>query len=125
MEARVDRVVDTGSVSRPPTPRSSSSRTQVGEVIDLVKAYAKQETVGPLRGAGRWLAFGTMASLVLGLGIFLLVLGVLRLLQTELPDTFDGGWSWVPYLVALIVCLVGVVIAISRIKKSPLSKEPR
>ena len=30
----------------------------LGEVIDFVKTYAKQETVGPLKGAGRWLGFG-------------------------------------------------------------------
>lgn len=89
----------------------------------MVKAYAKQETIGPLRGAGRWLAFGSLASLLFGIGIFLIVLGVLRLLQTELPDTFDGRWSWVPYLVALVVCLVAVGVAISRIKKNSLSKE--
>lgn len=91
----------------------------------MIKAYAKQETLGPLRGAGRWLAFGTAASLAFGLGIFLVVLGILRLLQTEMPDTFDGSWSWVPYLIALAVCVGAVVMAISRIKKTSLSKEPR
>lgn len=105
--------------------RRPATSSDVGALVDLVKTYVKQETVGPLKGAGRWLAFGTAASLVLGLGIFLVVLGVLRLLQTELPDTFDGSWSWVPYLLALVVCLAGVALAISRIKKTHLSKEHR
>jgi hypothetical protein len=113
-----------------PQPDASSSPTstvkpQVGTVIDLVKQYAKQETLGPLKGAGRWMAFGAAGSFLFGLGIVLLVLGVLRLVQTEFAGTFDGGWSWVPYLVALAVCLIAIVIAVSRIKKTTLSKEPR
>lgn len=107
-----------------PTPsRRSAGSPSIGDLIETVKAYAKQETVGPLRGAGRWLAFGAAASLLFGLGIFLLVLGLLRLLQTEFPDTFDGRWSWVPYLLALAVCVGAVGLAISRIKKSGLAKE--
>jgi hypothetical protein len=116
-----------GGVTDPSSrsPRRRATKPTVGQTVEMVKAYAKQETLGPLRGAGRWLAFGTAASLLFGLGIFLVVLGILRLLQTELPDTFDGTWSWVPYLVALIVCLAAVALAISRIKKTSLSKEPR
>jgi hypothetical protein len=113
-----------------PQPDASSSPTstvkpQVGTVIDLVKQYAKQETLGPLKGAGRWMAFGAAGSFLFGLGIVLLVLGVLRLVQTEFASTFDGGWSWVPYVVALVVCVLAIVIAVSRIKKTTLSKEPR
>ncbi|MBI5090081.1 MAG: hypothetical protein HZB15_14795, partial [Actinobacteria bacterium] len=37
---------------------STSKPGQIGEVIELVKDYARQETLGPLRGAGRWLAAG-------------------------------------------------------------------
>ena len=28
----------------------------IGQVIELVKDYARQETLGPIKGAGRWLA---------------------------------------------------------------------
>jgi hypothetical protein len=31
------------------------------ETYELVRDYAKQETVGPLRGAWRWLGFGLVA----------------------------------------------------------------
>lgn len=111
--------------STPPSARRSAAAPSIGDIVETVKAYAKQETIGPLRGAGRWLAFGAAASLLFGLGIFLLVLGLLRLLQTEFPDTFDGSWSWVPYLVALGLCIGAVALALSRIKKSGLSKERR
>jgi hypothetical protein len=92
--------------------------------VELVRDYAKQETLGPLKGAGRWLALGTAGSIMLGLGLVLVLLGVLRLLQTE-TDAFDGGFSWVPYVVVLVLCLVLSVVALSRVKKATLGKEPR
>jgi hypothetical protein len=38
--------------------RASNDKNDFGEIVDLVKTYAKQETVGPLRSAGRYLAYG-------------------------------------------------------------------
>jgi hypothetical protein len=94
-------------------------------VVETVRAYALQETVGPLKGAGRWLAFGAVGALLLGIGGLMIALGLLRLLQTEFPETFDGSWSWVPYLVALVGCILLTVVSISRVKKTTLAKEPR
>ncbi len=76
------------------------------ELKDLVVAYAKQETVDPIKGLGRFLAFGVLGSLVLANGLVLLVLGLLRVLQTETGDAFDGNFSFAPYLVTLVVCAV-------------------
>jgi hypothetical protein len=55
--------------------------------------------------------------------LVLVLLGVLRLLQTEL-DAFDGGFSWVPYLIVLALCLGLSWVALSRVKKATLGKEP-
>ena len=41
-----------------PTPTRRGEQASVGEVVEFVKTYARQETVGPLKGAGRWIAFG-------------------------------------------------------------------
>ena len=109
------------------TPESTRRRREsasVGDVVDLVRDYAKQETLGPLKGAGRWLALGAAGSLFLGLGLVLVLLGVLRVLQTE-TDAFDGAFSWVPYVIVLILCVVASVVALSRVKKATLGKEPR
>ncbi len=96
----------------------------MGEVIDLVKNYARQETVGPLRGAGRWLAFGVAGALLLAAGASLVVLGLLRLIQNEFAPTFAGRWmSLLPYVAALVLCFVVIGIAVSRISKSPLNKD--
>lgn len=99
-------------------------RAGVGDVIDVVKEYARQETLGPLAGAGRWLALGSVGALLLGLGSVLTLLGTLRLLQTE-TSVFDGAWSWVPYVIVLVVAAALTVITLSRVKKATLGKEPR
>lgn len=114
-------------VANAESPESSRSRREsasVGDVVDLVKDYARQETIGPLKGAGRWLALGTAGATFLGIGLVLVLLGVLRLLQTEV-DAFDGGFSWVPYVIVLAMCGALSAIALSRVKKATLGKEPR
>ena len=83
----------------------------VTELWELVKDYAKQETVGPLKGIGRSVALGVGGSLVLSVGLILLALAALRALQSETGSTFTGNWSWAPYLLTLLV--LGVVIALA------------
>jgi hypothetical protein len=97
----------------------------VGEVIDFVKAYALQETVGPLKGAGRWLGFGVGGALALGFGLLLILVGLLRLLQTEWDRSATGSLSWLAYLITLVVAGVLLAITVLRIKKSTLNKEPK
>jgi formate-dependent nitrite reductase membrane component NrfD len=80
------------------------------ELWDLVRAYAKQETVEPMKGLGRYAAFGIGGSLLLSIGLVLLLLGGLRALQTQTGNTFDGSWSWAPYLISLAG--TGLVIAV-------------
>jgi hypothetical protein len=107
-----------------PDRRPTAEPTSPGELIDVIKEYAKQETLGPLRGAGRWLAFGALGAFLIGVGLVLVLLGLLRLIQTEWPETFDGAWSWVPYVIVLVVCSAAVAFALSRVKQSTLGKEP-
>lgn len=97
----------------------------MGEVVEFVKTYAKQETIGPLKGAGRWIGVGAGAAIALGLGLFLLLLGLLRLIQTEFDGLASGGSSWVPYLIVLAVCGLLLVVTLARINKTFLTKEPK
>ena len=91
----------------------------IGELANLVIAYAKQETIDPIRGAGRWLAFGMAAILSLTFGVALLALGTLRLLQYEVFANATT-WSWVPYLIVTALCVIVGALAVSRIKKDSL-----
>ena len=77
------------------------------ELRDLVVAYIKQETVAPLRQLLRYVAFGVIGALFLGLGAILFGLGGLRALQTETGDTFSDSWSWAPYLITFAALIVG------------------
>lgn len=106
-----------------PAPRTRESAS-IGEVIDLVRDYAKQETLGPLKGAGRWLALGAVGSLLLGLGLVLVLVALLRLLQTEV-SAFDGGFSWAPYAIVLVVAVILTGVSLSRIRRATLGKEPK
>ncbi|MEY2402312.1 MAG: hypothetical protein QOJ08_2423 [Ilumatobacteraceae bacterium] len=100
---------------------------QISDVIDLVKDYAKQETLGPIKGAGRWLAAGAAGAVLLGTGCVLLVLGALRMVQNEFGKSFRGSWTtMLPYLFALLASVLVIAVAAWRIsKKKTLQKESR
>ncbi len=88
-------------------------RQGVAEVVDLLKAYVRQELLGPLRGAGRWVSMGLAGSVALVVGLLLLLLSLLRALQTETGTAFQGSRSWIPYLIA-VAALVAVIAALLR-----------
>lgn len=85
--------------------------TLAGDLWEMVVAYAKQETIEPLKKLGRFLGFGVIGAFTLGVGLVLLALAGLRALQTETGDTFDGDLTWVPYLI--LVAASGVVAGVS------------
>ena len=75
---------------------------EAGELWQLVVGYAKQETLDPVKNLGRFLGFGLGGALLGSLGAVLLLLGGLRLLQTETGDAFDGNLTFIPYLLVLV-----------------------
>lgn len=94
-------------------------------MVQLVKDYARQETVGPIRGAGRWMAFGAAGAVLIGVATILLMLAAVRMLQTE-TDAFDGRWmSLIPYVIAIVIAGTVIAIAITRIARRSLQKELR
>ena len=82
--------------------------TLARELWELVVAYAKQETVDPVRNLGRFVAFGVAGSLVLGIGLVVLVIAVLRVLQTETGSHLQQHLSWIPYAIMVVVCFAVV-----------------
>ena len=118
---------------RPLPPRTEPTRADeptrdedvsIQEIVDYVKQYALQETVEPIKGAGRWLGYGVGGAFALGIGFSLILLGVLRLVQTEWDRSSEGSLSWLPYLITLVVAALIVWITVSRINKASLNKEP-
>jgi hypothetical protein len=97
-----------------------SERMGPGDFFDLVKAYAKQETVDPLSGAGRWLGLGLAGSVLLFLGGISLTLAMLRVLQEETGSTFTGNLSWVPHSLTLVAVMIVISLLVFRITKRSL-----
>ena len=62
---------------------SHGLRNAGDDAFQLTVDYLKQEMVDPLRGLGRFLYMGIAGSFFLAFGLLLILLGVLRLLQTE------------------------------------------
>ena len=79
------------------------------DLLQLVVAYAKQETIDPARNLLNFVKFGFAGALLGSMGAVLLLLGLLRLLQSETGSTFDGKLTFVPYLIVLFVSALIVV----------------
>ncbi|MGH9109988.1 MAG: hypothetical protein ACRDY3_11090 [Acidimicrobiales bacterium] len=97
-------------------------RRSGGDAVQLVIDYVKQETLGPLKGLGRFLAFGIAGSLALCAGLAILLVGALRLIQGESGTVFAGDLSWIPYLIVAFVALVLIGLAAWRIGKGPAAR---
>lgn len=93
----------------------------IDDVVSLTKAYVKQETLGPLKGAGRWIGFAVAGAFAVGIGIVLVLLAILRLLQNYM----HGSMSWAPYGITLVsgMVLVGIVWFLRGRKTSIARKE--
>ena len=89
------------------------------DAFQLTVDYLKQETIEPLRGLGRFLYMGIAASFFAAFGILLILIGVLRLLQTETGTALHGDWSWVPYAVVIVLGLMVIGVAVWRITAGP------
>jgi Putative Actinobacterial Holin-X, holin superfamily III len=101
----------------------NNPQQDVRELKDLVVAYAKQETIEPLKGLGRYVGYGLAGALLMGTGACFLAIGLLRALQGNRGWAVHGNWSWVPYVVD-VVLLVGVaaLVWLSRSKRSAKNK---
>ena len=87
----------------------------LAELRDLLVAYAKQETIDPLRNLGRYLGYGLGGMVLLTAGVLFIALGLLRLLQDQTGSLFTGFWKWIPYLVVGALLCGLIALAVSRI----------
>ena len=110
----------------PQTPASSPDGTRnlptlVTELWEMVVGYAKQETVEPIKGLGRFLGFGIAGAVLTSLGLVLLALAGLRAMQVE--TTLDGHLSWLPYLIVVAASGAVAALAVRAITKPRRAKE--
>jgi hypothetical protein len=107
-------------------PLRSSSKDKSGglrqsgdDAFQLTLNYLKQETLEPLKGLGRFLAFGLAGSFAIAVGVVLGLVGILRLLQDETGSALTGDWSWVPYFGVSVVGAAVAAVAVWRITAGP------
>ena len=90
------------------------------ELVDMVIAYAKQETLEPLKSLGKNALKGLGGAVLLGIGGVFISIGALRAMQTE-TDWFDENLSWAPYLIA--VAILGVLAILGFVGLGPGKKD--
>jgi hypothetical protein len=106
-----------GAKLRQINPNAAKTSTKSGvagvkELASTAVAYAKQETLGPLKGLGRYAAYGFASSIFFATSFLLAGLAALRGIQdaTGANDAKRGGFdatlSWIPYFLAMLVCVV-------------------
>jgi len=98
--------------------------SQFTDVKDLLVAYAKQETVDPLKGLGRFVGYGAAAMFLIGIGAIELTIALLRLLQSETGSPLTGNWSWVPYLVTLLVASAVTYASLKAVNRTTKRNQP-
>ena len=115
-------MTDTSTTTPGATGGNRGPQELIAEVRTLVTDYAKQETLQPLKQLGKWVGFGLAGAVVISLGLFLLLLGGLRALQTETGGTFDGNWSFAPYLITFVAAAAFVGLAAWAISRTSLDE---
>lgn len=85
---------------------AAAGREALADTFGLIRRYVVQETIGPLRHLGKRLGLAAAGALLTGIGVVLLLLAVLRVLQTETGSFFAGNMSFGPYLVTAVVAMI-------------------
>ena len=90
--------------------RGNSVQRDLDEIKALALRYIKEETIQPIKEMGRFVLWGALGSLLVGIGYLFLLFGALRFLQDQFK-VLDGTLSWIPYLI--VVALAALVIALT------------
>ncbi len=97
-----------------------AEKNGIADQLELIKAYARQQTLDPLKGSGRWVGMGLLGSVLLVIGGVSMTVALLRVLQEETGTNFTGNLSWVPYLLTMTVLITLMVLLGLRIRKKTL-----
>jgi hypothetical protein len=99
--------------------RENSFTDTIRELWELLRDYAKQETIDPIKGLAKYIGWGLIAATLMATGIGLLLLGTLRGLQTDTHRFIDDGGrsSVAPYLLILVFTVVLILLLAKQIPK--------
>jgi hypothetical protein len=91
-------------------PKARNPTGDARELVDLVIAYAKQETLEPLKGLGKNAALGLGGAVSLGIGGLFCSIGALRAMQSE-TDFFERhNLSYLPYFLTVVILVAVTAI---------------
>lgn len=97
-------------VAKEAKPKAKNPTGDARELVDLVIAYAKQETLEPLKGLGKNAALGLGGALLLGIGGIFCSLGALRAMQSQ-TDWFERhNLTYLPYGATILILVVLSII---------------
>ena len=106
------------------TAKDTTTTSDVSDIVDYVRDYVKQETIEPLRGWGRYVGFGVAGGVMFAGGVVIVLLGLFRLLQTEV-DAFDGpNTSILAYLITFVTGLIIIGLVVWQIKRRTTLQRP-
>lgn len=124
---------------KPGAAKESATRSAAStkELIQLSIGYVKQETKQPLVGVVQLLTRGVLAAVLISTGLVLLLLGLLRGIQSALAfervssegvverGNFSGTLSWLPYLLTILggIVALGIVGLLARKSLRNVSSE--
>ena len=94
--------------------RGASIQKDLEEIRALFIQYVKEETLQPLKDLGRFVLWGTIGSVFVGLGFAMLLFAALRFLQEQFR-VLDGSLSWLPYLIVVVLGLLIMALTAWRI----------
>lgn len=97
-----------------------AQRLGPGDFYDLLKEYARQELLEPLRPIPRWIAFGVLGSILLMVAGISLTIAALRVLQEETGTVFTGNVNWAPHGITLCGAVIVVAALVRQIRKRTL-----
>jgi uncharacterized membrane protein YidH (DUF202 family) len=94
-------------------------KRQAEDFKDLVVAYAKQETLDPIKQSLRFVRNGVGGALIIALGVAFLSVGTLRMLQTE--TGLDGNLSVLVYVIVFVLLGAGAALSALAARRTPAS----
>ena len=103
--------------------RPSEMGEELNDIWRLVVGYTKQEAKAPLRGIGSFMRNGIIGMVLFAVGTGFGVIAILRALQTETADALDGNFSFVPYVAALVWCVIVGFLAARSLARTPWKKD--
>jgi hypothetical protein len=88
---------------------------QAADTIERVVGTVRDKTTGPAITVSRGVVYGAFATIVGVAALFMLIIGLVRIIDNYLPDAWFGeDHMWATYLVLGLPCVIGGLILWTR-----------